>query len=144
MYKKGIVVKIENEQVTILPFIKDACASCSHNCSEHGGVHCEPYLATNPHSIPLKEGMVVGIAAEKKAEAVQGIASLLFPFLFAVAGFIFSAKIAGLLGMIATEGFKALCTLSFLCISALIVLVLTRIFPLSGQNQIVEVYRNEV
>ena len=71
---------------------------------------------------------------------MQGIISLLFPFLFAVTGFVLSAKIAGLLGMIATEGFKALCTLIFLCASALIVLAVTRIFPLSGQNQIVEVY----
>ena len=138
MYKKGIVVKIENEEVTILPFVKDACASCSHNCSEHAS--CEPYTATNPNSLPIKEGTVVGISAEKKAETTQGIISLLFPFLFAVAGFALSAKIAGFLGMIATEGFKALCTLIFLCASALIVLAVTRIFPLSGQNQIVEVY----
>ncbi len=138
MYKKGIVVKIENEEVTILPLVKDACASCSHNCSEHG--HCQPYTATNPHSLPIKEGTVVGISAEKKAEAMQGIISLLFPFLFAVTGFVLSAKIAGFLGMIATEGFKALCTLIFLCASALIVLAVTRIFPLSGQNQIIEVY----
>ena len=101
MYKKGIVVKIENEEVTILPFVKDACASCSHNCSEHAS--CEPYTAANPHALPIKEGTVVGVSAEKKAEARQGIISLLFPFLFAVAGFALSAKIAGFLGRI--QGF---------------------------------------
>ena len=73
MYKKGIVVKIENEEVTILPLVKDACASCSHNCSEHD--HCQPYTATNPNSLPIKEGTIVGISAEKKAEARQGLKS---------------------------------------------------------------------
>ena len=144
MYRKGIVVKIESEQVTVLPFVKDACATCSHKCSERGGELREPYTATNPHSIPLREGMVVGITAEKKAEAIQGIFALLLPFLFAVAGFVFSGKIAKLLGLVATEGFKALCTLAFLCSSAALVFALTRLIPLSGQNQIVEVYGNEI
>ena len=70
MYKKGIVVKIENEEVTILPFVKDACASCSHNCSEHAS--CEPYTAANPHALPIKEGTVVGVSAEKKSRGRAG------------------------------------------------------------------------
>mgnify|MGYP002626214041 CR=1 FL=1 len=139
MYKKGIIVKIEGQQATILPFVKDACASCSHNCNERGA----PYIAENKQSLPIKEGMVVGISAEKKAEALQGIVSLLLPFFVAIAGFTFSAKIAGLLGLAATEGFKALCTLVFLTITALIVFFVTRIFPLAGENQIVELYNNE-
>jgi len=143
MYKKGIVVKIEDEQITVLPLIKDACASCGHKCSELGNSIKEPFLVSNTHSLPLEEGMVVGISTEKKAEAIQGLVSLFLPFLSAIAGFLFSSKIASILGADATEGFKALCTLAFLSTAAMLVLIVTRLFPFAGQNKIVEVYRNE-
>ena len=136
MYKKGIVVKVEGNQVTVLPFVKDACASCSQNCKERG----ESYTVANPQNLKVEKGTVVGITAEKKMEALQGLISLLLPFLCAVLGFMLSPAVAKVFSLPLSEGTKALCTLSFLLISSALVLLITRKVPLPGQNQIVEVY----
>ena len=136
MYKKGFVVDVRDNDISVLPLLNDACSSCTQACNKRG----EAYSVNNPRHLDVKKGSIVGITAQASVQAVQGIFSLLFPFLCAIAGYFCASPIASLLSLKVTEAFKAVCVLIFLFLSSAIVFVCARLIPLPGKPEIVEVY----
>lgn len=136
MYRKGLVIDVGEEEVTVLPLISDACSSCSQECSKRGSSYC----VSNPRRLDVKKGSIVGITAPAKVQAAQGIVSLLFPFICAVLGYFLSAPLSSFFSIDLTEGFKAICVLVFLFLSSLLVFTLARFLPLPGKLEIVQLY----
>ena len=134
MKENCIVTSIQNSQITVSPLSLEACASCTADCSHKG----TEFTVINPHRLEVKVGSVVKIDTSRKAQALQGIVSLLIPFVAAVTLWFCAPFIAGIFGISASEGWKAACTLTGLFVSAALVLLVTRTHPLPGIPQIVE------
>lgn len=136
--KQVLVVSVNEKDVSVVPMIKGDCASCESGCEKRGS----PYSVDNPRKLPVSAGSVVLIGAGRNAQAVQGIVALLIPFLCSVLAFVFSTPLAGLFGMKATEGFKAVSVLIALFLSTLAVYLITRKVPLPGKSEILEICQN--
>ena len=133
-----LVVSVNEEDVSVVPMIKGDCASCASGCEKRGS----PYSVQNPRKLPVTAGNVVIVGAGATAQAIQGIISLLVPFLVSVLAYVFSPIIAPVFGLSATEGFKAVSVLVGLFISALAVFLITRKVPLPGKSEILEICPN--
>ncbi len=135
MKEKALVTKVEQNEITVIPLITDACLSCTKGCAKQG----KPFTVTNPYNLEVKKGSIVKVAASKTSENIQGIFALLLPIIFAAAGFFLASPIASLFGKKAGEGTKALCVLSFLFISAAAVFFISRKIKFKGRPGIIEV-----
>lgn len=139
MIEKGIITSIEGKKITVLPILKDACATCTASCSKQG----PDITVCNPKNLQIKKGSLVTLSASKKMQALQGIISLLFPFMCAVAGYFVAAPVMKLFGIELTatrgDGFRALFVLIFLALSSAIIFIVTRKKPLPGTPEIMEV-----
>ena len=134
MTKKAIVVSTD-KKITVLELKKDECAGCSLACTKKSS----PIEVSNPQNFQLKKGSLVLISAGKKVQAMQGIISLLFPVLFALAGYFLASPILSIFNKTAGDGAKALFVLIFLFTSASSVFFLSRKHSILGKAQIVEV-----
>ena len=132
---KAIVVSIENEVISVKNLEKSECLTCTAGCTKNAPV----YKASNPKNLQVKAGSVVILDASKKAQALQGIFSLLFPFLSAVTGYFLASPIARLFNSTVSDGFRSVCVLLFLTLSSSIVFALTRKIKLPGKPVIVQV-----
>ena len=130
--ERVFVVEIKEEDVIVSPMVKGECASCESGCAKRGAA----YPVLNPRKLPVKPGQTVIVGASARAQAVQGVISLLIPFLCALLAFMLAPVFANLFGMNASEGFKAVSVLAGLFISSLAVLLITRKVPLPGKSEI--------
>lgn len=136
MNAKYTVVSAEGDSVTVTP-VEDAssCASCGGSCEK-----CSVRFSVgNSRKFPVKAGDTVKIGMSAKHEALQGILSLAFPVLCAVAGYFTSPRTASLLGRAATEGWKAVSVLVFLAAACAVVLIITRRRPNPERLEITEI-----
>jgi hypothetical protein len=136
MNAKYIVISAECESATVTP-VEDAssCASCGGNCAK-----CSVRFSVgNTRKLPVKAGDTVKIGMSAKHEALQGILSLAFPVLCAVAGYFTSPRTASLFGRAATEGWKAASVLVFLAAACAVVLIITRRRPNPERLEITEI-----
>jgi positive regulator of sigma E activity len=119
---KVVVVKIESDgAVWVRPVIEGMCISCDRmgSCGKRG----TPFRVMNSANFPVCAGDTVVIAASRRASIAQGLYALLFPIAFAALGYASAPLFAGLLGIVAGEGLKALGVLVFLFAASGIVLV---------------------
>ncbi|MCR5218867.1 SoxR reducing system RseC family protein [Treponema sp.] len=141
MNKKALIVSTEN-QILVQPLLKDSCAGCTSSC-EKTDIR---FAVTNPMDLPVKAGSVVTLAASPISQAVQGILGLFFPIFSAIAGYFLADKIALKLNLAQGDKAKSLCVLIFLLASSLLVFIVTRLFPLPGTPQIInieeDIYQN--
>lgn len=135
MKEKALVTEVNQNEITVIPLITDACLSCTKGCAKQG----KPFTVANPNNLAVKKGSIVKVAASKSSENIQGIFALLLPVVFAAAGFFAANPIASIFGKTAGEGTKALCVLSFLFISAAAVFFISRKFKFKGKPGIIEV-----
>lgn len=135
MKEKALVTKVEQNEITVIPLITDACLSCTKGCAKQG----KPFNVTNPNNFEVKKGNIVKVAASKTSENLQGIFALLLPIVFAAAGFFLASPIALIFGKTAGEGTKALCVLSFLFISATAIFFISRKIKFKGKPGIIEI-----
>lgn len=119
-----------DKSVMVLPMIKDSCAGCATGCDKQGAA----FAVSNPLNLPVKKGTIVILSLSKRALAIQGIVSLLFPFLCSILGFL----LGGHFGF--SEEMKAVLVLIMLACSSLIVFLVTRFHPMTGKPQIIEIY----
>jgi len=134
MNKKALVVSTE-DKITVQPLLKDSCAGCTSTCEKTG----IQFTVSNPMELSVKPGSVVTLAASSISQAVQGILSLIFPVLCAVAGYFLSDPIASRLNLTRGDGTRSLFVLVFLFASSLAVFLITRLIPLPGTPQIINV-----
>ena len=135
MSKQAVVVSAKAGSLTVLPVSKPECASCASACSRKQ----EPVSVTNPKAFSLHTGDVVVIEQCGRRQAVEGLVSLLFPYCSAVAGYFAAAPFAARLDGRAADGIRALFVLLGLVLSAALVILVTRHFPLRGTAEIVAV-----
>lgn len=136
MKSKALVISTDNDIITVLPVLKEACTACKSGCAKQG----ESFTVSNPLKLPVKKGSIVFLELSKKTLALQGIISLLVPFLCAIGGYFFGSFLSSKLSINNAEAVKALSVLVFLIISSLGVFLVTRKFPIKGQSEIIEIY----
>ena len=136
MNSRAVVVSTENNEITVLPLLKNACASCTSGCEKQGA----SFTVDNPLKLPVSKGTVVILSLSKKILAIQGIVSLLFPFLCAVGGYFFGSWLSAKAGFSNAEGAKALCVLAFLAVSCTAVYLVSRHYPFKGKSEIIDIY----
>jgi positive regulator of sigma E activity len=136
MQEKGMVTQISNTVITVIPLITDACLSCTAGCAKQG----KSFEVSNPLHLPVEKGSIVKIGTSKKAQNLQGIIALLFPFLCAVAGYFCAPSIASLFNKEAGDGLRAIFVLFFLLLSSLFVFLLSKFHPFAGKPEIQSLY----
>lgn len=135
MTEKVLIVSMENNRILATRIEKDECASCAAGCSKKDN----SFEISNPAEIKVSVGSIAIIRANKKIQAVQGIISLMFPFLCAVAGYISAPHIMSLFGKTISDDARAVFVLLFLFVSSAIVFIVTRKYPVPGKPEIAEV-----
>ena len=90
MKDKAVIIDIKGTEITVVPIITGACMSCHEKCGEKG----HPFTVINSKNLPLEKGAMVKIATSRKAEIIQGFASLFFPVASAIGGFFIAGKSA--------------------------------------------------
>lgn len=119
----AMVKKIEGQLVQVVPLISDACISCvSTDCAKQG----HTFSVINKRNIEIKENSIVRIGVSKLSQCLQGLLALAFPILSAISGFILAPAAAERFTLTLSEGFQALCVLSFFLVSCLIVFIVSR------------------
>ena len=135
MTKKAVIVSTDNNEITVRPIMKASCISCSHGCEK---TQIE-FTVSNPHNYKIEKGNIVTLDNSPFMQGISGLISLLFPFLCAILGYILAPQIAGLFNTTVSDGIRAVCVLSFLTFSCLIVFLFTRKIELPGKSTIVAV-----
>ncbi|MBP5156947.1 MAG: SoxR reducing system RseC family protein [Treponema sp.] len=133
MSRKAVVLSSEGGLVSVLPVSKPECASCTASC---GRKEDAVYVA-NPKGFPVNVGDVVYIAANRRWQALEGLVSLLFPFLSAVVGYFAAGFLAVRCNRIPSDGMRAVFVLAFLFSASAVVLLCTRVLRLGGRVEIV-------
>jgi hypothetical protein len=118
---KAAVIKTENDGTVWVRPVYALCTSCESagTCTKRG----TPFKAVNPSNFTVKAGDTVSLASSPEARFAQGVYALLFPVMFAVAGYACTPLVLGLAGVVAGEGLKALGVLVCMFAAAGIVLV---------------------
>ena len=84
MFEKVQIVKIEENQVLVVPLITDACINCNKgSCGKRG----TPFFVANPKKVEIKVGDVVQLKNSLVYQIFQAIFSLVLPVLAAVLGY---------------------------------------------------------
>lgn len=135
MVEKALVTEVNENEITIIPLITDACLNCSQGCAKQG----KPFSVTNPDNLSVKKGSIVKVGSSKATEGIQGILSLAVPVICASLGFFAAEPVAKLFGTTAGEGFKAICVLAFLFISATVIFFISRKIKFTGKPRILEI-----
>ncbi len=119
----AIVTKIEGQTIEAVSLISNACINCEDSlCAKQG----KTFMAINKKNLPVQENSVVRIEVSRISRGIQGVFSLLFPILSAVAGYIFAPEISIKYGVELTENFMALCVAAAFSVSSLLVLIISR------------------
>lgn len=135
MTKKAYIVSTDNGRILAAHLDRAECAGCRAACDKKPA----PFEVANPKGMAVTRGSLVLICASRLVQALQGGISLLFPFVCAVLGYMLAPAIMALFRKSISNDAKALFVLLFLFVSSLIVFILTRVFPIPGKPQIVEV-----
>lgn len=139
---RAIVISADENSAQVMALPKGSCSTAEHTgCADCGGCSGKAvtFRVQNPLKLQIKKGTIVKIEASKKAQAVQGLLSLLIPFACAVTGYFLAPKLMSLLGKPANDDSRAFFVLLFLFLSAAIVFTVSRKIPLPGQPQITDI-----
>lgn len=130
------IIKINENSITVVPIITDACIGCeSRTCGERG----EPFYVTNPKNLLISIGSTVKIHARVKDQIAQAVFALFIPIIVAILAFSLFGKIAPSLHIRKIEQFKTLSALGFLFLTSFLIILKNKFFPPKGQSEIVEV-----
>ncbi len=132
MQRKAVVISVDDGHATVMPIEKSECVSCSAGCKKKG----EPMSVANSRNFALKVGDLVYIAASGRLQAVEGLVSLLFPFVSAVLGYFVSFPLAAKYSGAKADGVRAMFVLGFLFLSTALVFLITRFFPSKAKVEI--------
>lgn len=135
MQEKALIISIENQQIEAIHFEKEECASCTTGCAKIKN----SFEISNPQSLEIKKGSVVIIESTKKNQAIQGIVSLLIPFLSSIVGYILGPYITKLFGKTISNDERAIFVLLFLAISSTLVFIISRKFSILGKPEVVKI-----
>lgn len=135
MTQKALVMSVEGGIIKAMNFEKKECASCTGGCAKSKNI----FEVSNPRNHAVKVGDQILIGATKKAQALQGLISLFFPFISSIMGYILAPSIMSVFGKTISSDGRAVFVLLFLFLSTAIVFVVTRKFPLPGKCEILEV-----
>ena len=130
--QKALVTQITETGASVMLLQKDACATCSASCAKAE----KKIEVKNPHKYPLKVGSLVYLSSSPSTQIVQGIISLLFPFLSALSGFFCASPIARALHSEHKDSVQAVCVLLFLFLSSFIVMIYSRLHPQQGMPEV--------
>lgn len=118
MSSNAQIISIEDNNIQVVPLIKDACISCSKTtCAKKGS----PYSVVNKNNLPIKVGDIVEISASKKRQAIQVLIALIMPILIAILFYFLSFPFAKITHINISEELQIVFVLLGLCISATIV-----------------------
>ena len=127
MYRRVMIVSVQDDNsVSVLPVINDECAKCASGCSKRGS----QFTAKNPQNFSVRTGSIVAVSTPKSKQALEGILSLVVPFLSAICGYFV---------MPAGDGAKAVGVLLFLTLSSALVLFINRRIPEFSKPEIIEI-----
>ena len=112
---------------------------CLFEGEKYLGITENSFEVLNPFELEIKKGSVVVVSTNKKFKVLQGIFSLLIPFLCAVAGYISGPSICAFFGKTISNDARALFVLLFLALSSAVIFAITRKNPMPGKPEIVEV-----
>lgn len=108
--------------IEVIPFIQDACLSCTvSGCAKRG----KTFTVTNPHNLPLESGMMVHVGASSIHQVIQAIVSILIPILCALASQFAIKYYAHRAQIIVSEGLSSGILLLSLFLSALLILIIS-------------------
>ena len=117
MFEKVQIVKIEENQVLVVPLITDACINCDKgSCGKRG----TPFYVLNGKKVEIKVGDVVLLKNSLSFQIFQAAFSLLLPVLAAVAGYFLMPK---------KESLQVLGILLGFGLTAAIVTIISRFMP---------------
>ena len=132
--EKALIISTENK-IEAVHFEMEECATCTTGCAKIKN----SFEVLNPFELEIKKGFVVVVSTNKKFKVLQGIFSLLIPFLCAVAGYISGPSICAFFGQTISNDARALFVLLFLALSSAVIFAITRKNPMPGKPEIVEV-----
>lgn len=132
MTERALVITTDGSSAQVMPFEKDACATCGGDCEKKHST----FLVKNPKNLPIKTGSLVTLQSSKKAQALEGLVSLIFPILCSIAGFFLATPFMRIFGKTAGEGAKALGVLLMLILSSTLVYLISRKIPKKGIPEI--------
>lgn len=135
MTEKAYIVSTDKGKIYAARLDRKECACCSAACSKKDNA----FEVSNPKDMEVSQGSLVIICATKLIQVLQGVIALFFPFICAVLGYVLAPDIMSFFKKPISNDAKALFVLLFLFVSSLIVFIVTRIFPIPGKPQIVEV-----
>ena len=130
-----MVVSVKGRDIRVLPLFNDECAHCASGCSKRG----KPFPVTNPGKLPLRTGSIVSISSPKRIQAIEGLLSLLVPFICAITAYFAAVPLAAHFGLAAGDGLRAVSVLAGLLLSAAAVLFITRKIPHKRKPEIREI-----
>jgi hypothetical protein len=138
MRDKALITAVTPDSILVMPLLTDTCINCAESsCAKRGTT----FPVDNPQKFPVACGDVVSIAAKKRATAVQGFFSLLFPIAMAAAGYAAVTPVSYALNVVPSEGIKACAVLVGLAVAVGIVLVISRIAVKHTRAEISEIVR---
>ena len=136
MYRRVMIVSVQDDNsVSVLPVISNECAKCASGCSKQGS----PFTAKNPHNFSVRTGSIVAISSPKSKQALEGLLSLVVPFLCAVAGYFAAVPLVSMMGFSAGDGARAAGVLLLLTLSSALVLFINRKIPEFSKPEIIEI-----
>ena len=130
--EKALIISTENK-IEAVHFEMEECATCTTGCAKIKN----SFEVLNPFELEIKKGSVVVVSTNKKFKVLQGIFSLLIPFLCAVAGYISGPSICAFFGKTISNDARALFVLLFLALSSAVIFAITRKNPMPGKPEIV-------
>ena len=136
MYRRVMIVSVQDgDSASVLPVINDECAKCAGGCSKQGS----PFSVKNPQHFSLRTGTIAAISTPKSKQAIEGILSLVIPFLCAVAGYFAAVPLATKMGLPSGDEARAAGVLLFLATASGIVMFINRGIPEFSKPEIIEV-----
>lgn len=136
MYRRVMIIAVQDKEcATVLPVISDECAKCASGCSRQGS----PFTVRNPQNFTVRKGSIVAISTPKERQALEGLLSLVVPFICAILGYFAGAPIASALRLPSGDGARAVGVLLFLAASSALVLFVTRKIPEFSKPEITEI-----
>ena len=117
MFEKVQIVKIEENQVLVVPLITDACINCDKgSCGKRG----TPFYVLNGKKVEIKVGDVVLLKNSLSFQIFQAAFSLLLPVLAAILGYFLMPE---------KESLQVLGILLGFGLTATIVTIISRFLP---------------
>lgn len=125
---KAMIVSVSDTQIKATNLKSKDCSACTANCSKA----CKTFCVTNPQMLPITVGSIVNLEVSKKRQILEGVSTLLVPFICAIIGYI----VAGKLFPLQKDACQAVGVLASLVVSSLAVSFITKKLSLAGNIEV--------